>query len=82
MTVANVHQAKTNLSKLLDAAERGEEVIITRRGGGVTEFRLVPVAPSARRALFGRLAGQVVFSPDYDTADAEITAAFDRHLDS
>ena len=80
MTVANVHQAKTNLSKLLDAAERGEEVI-TRRGGGVTEFRLVPVAPSARRGLFGRLAGQVVFSPDYDTADAEISAAFDRHLD-
>jgi hypothetical protein len=48
---------------------------------GATEFRLVPVAPSARRGLFGRLAGQVVFSPDYDTADAEISAAFDRHLD-
>ena len=61
-------------------AERGEEVIITRRGG-VTAFRLVPVAPSARRGLVGALAGQVVFSPDHDTADAEITTAFDRHLD-
>jgi hypothetical protein len=42
---------------------------------------LVPVAPSARRGLSGRLPGQVVFSPDYDAADAEISAAFDRHLD-
>jgi prevent-host-death family protein len=80
MTVANVHQAKTNLSKLLDAAERGEDVIITRRGTGVTEFRLVAVAPSARRGLYGRLADQVVFSPDYDTADAEIAEAFEQHL--
>jgi prevent-host-death family protein len=37
----NVHQAKTQLSKLLDAAKRGEEVVITRRGHGVNRFRLV-----------------------------------------
>ncbi len=80
MTVADLHQARTNPSKLLDAAERGEEVI-TRRGSGVTGFRLVPAAPSARRGLLGRLAGQAVFPPAHDAADAGITAAFDRHLD-
>lgn len=77
MATANVHQAKTNLSKLLDAAARGEEVVITRRSGsGVTEFRLVAVAPPARASLFGALAGRVVFSPDYDSADEEITDLF------
>lgn len=76
MATANVHQAKTNLSKLLDAAARGEEVVITRRGSGVTEFRLVAVTPPARRGLFGALAGQVVFAPDYDRSDEEIAQAF------
>ncbi len=77
MTTANVHEAKTNLSKLLDAAERGEEVYITRRGTGVDRFALVP-APRARRAdLFGALRGQVVYADDHDTADAEIAAMFE-----
>lgn len=71
-----MHEAKTNLSKLLDAAERGEEVYITRRGGGVDRFALVP-APRARRAdLFGALRGQVVYAADYDAADAEIASMF------
>jgi prevent-host-death family protein len=80
MQTANVHQAKTNLSKLLDAAARGEDVIITRRGGAVTEFRLVPVQPSGRRGLYGALAGEVLFAPDYDGADQEIAEAFAESL--
>lgn len=40
MTV-NVHEAKTNLSKLIKAVENGEEVIIARDGKAVVQ--LVPV---------------------------------------
>jgi prevent-host-death family protein len=76
---ANVHQAKSQLSKLLDAAERGEEVVITRRGAGVNRFRLVPVVDH-RRPRFGALAGQVIFADDYDEADTEIQAQFDESL--
>jgi antitoxin (DNA-binding transcriptional repressor) of toxin-antitoxin stability system len=48
MTTANVHEAKTNLSKSLNAAEGGE-VIITRRGGKITQFKLTPVKPIHKR---------------------------------
>lgn len=71
-----MHEAKTNLSRLLDAAERGEEVVITRRGPGVNRFALIPL-PRERREMFGALRGEIIFAPDYDTADAEIAAMFD-----
>ena len=43
MTTVTVHQAKTHLSKLIAAAERGEEVVIAR--GDKPAVRLVPFAP-------------------------------------
>lgn len=41
MVVANIHQAKTNLSKLIERAEAGEEVVIARNGKPAV--RLLPV---------------------------------------
>ena len=52
---ASVHEAKTNLSKLLEAVQRGERVIITRHG--VPTAELVPARPSKIR--IGSLAGCV-----------------------
>lgn len=78
MRTANVHEAKTQLSRLLDAAERGEEVVITRRGSGVTRFGLVPLPEASRSHLFGSLRGEVVFAADYDDADALILAVFEE----
>ena len=45
-TTVNVHEAKTQLSRLLEAASRGEEVVIARNGEPVA--RLVPIAPAKR----------------------------------
>jgi len=78
MTTANVHQAKTNLSKLLNAAAEGDEVIITRRGGKVTRFKLQPLEKSKKAKLFGALKGKIIFSPDYDQADQEILEIFEE----
>ncbi|MYD96427.1 MAG: type II toxin-antitoxin system Phd/YefM family antitoxin [Gammaproteobacteria bacterium] len=47
MTVVNVHQAKTQLSRLLAQVEAGEEVVIARRGNPVA--RLVRCQPEAKR---------------------------------
>ena len=80
MTTANVHQAKTNLSKLLTAAAEGDEVIITRRGGKVTHFQLQPLKESKKPKLFGALKGKIVFSPDYDQADQEILKMFEESV--
>lgn len=51
MTTHNVAEAKTHLSRLLDAALAGEEVILARAGTPLV--RLVPVtAPGSRRLGF------------------------------
>jgi prevent-host-death family protein len=78
MKTANVHEAKTNLSQLLNSAAEGDEVIITRRGGKVTQFKLVPIQTGNKPPLFGALKGKIVFSPDYDSADQEIMELFDK----
>jgi prevent-host-death family protein len=62
MSISNVHEAKTNLSQLIEAALRGEEVIIARRG--VPAVKLVPAeAPKDKRTplqkLEGLYAGQI-----------------------
>ena len=51
-----VGEASRNISKLIEAAERGEPVVITRHGEPVVE--IVPVAPKKRRPL-GFLRGKV-----------------------
>ena len=55
MDSVNVHAAKTNLSRLLDRVERGEEIVIARNGMPVA--RLAPLEPSRRSP--GRLKGKV-----------------------
>ena len=60
----NVHEAKTNLSKLLEQTADGEEVIIAR--AGVPVARLVPViAPTAERTL-GSEQGTLLIADDFD----------------
>jgi prevent-host-death family protein len=57
MSVFSVHDAKTNLSRLIAQALEGGEVVIAR--GKVPAVRLVPIAPVARPrigALKGRIA--------------------------
>jgi prevent-host-death family protein len=56
MTRVNVQEAKTRLSQLLAAAERGEEVVIAR--GGRPVVRLVPVEEPGLRPV-GFVAGSV-----------------------
>jgi prevent-host-death family protein len=52
----NVQEAKTRLSQLLQAAERGEEVVIAR--DGLPVVRLVPVGPPPLRPV-GFVTGSV-----------------------
>jgi prevent-host-death family protein len=74
MSVINIHAAKTNLSRLVDAAAAGEEIVIARAGKPVA--RLVPFAPAPgfRRRRLGILAGQFKVPTDFDAplADDEL----------
>jgi prevent-host-death family protein len=59
----SVHDAKTNLSKLIAAALEGDEVVIAR--GNVPAVRLVPVAPRGKRR-FGALKGKIAIDARFD----------------
>lgn len=59
----NMHEAKTHLSKLVEEAEAGEEVVLARAGKPVV--RLVPVRPLRKRKL-GQWKGKVRMSKDFD----------------
>jgi prevent-host-death family protein len=49
--IVNMHEAKTNLSKLAEAASRGEEIIIAK--AGKPYVRLTPVEVKRKRVLGG-----------------------------
>ena len=56
MVTVNVHEAKTNLSRLLAKVEAGEDVIIARNGTPVA--RVVPVHRPGKRQ-FGSMKGRI-----------------------
>ena len=78
MPTANVHQAKTQLSKLIDAALKGEEVIIARDGVPVVELVAIK-RKRARRREAGRFEGEVVeLDPDWWKPDDEWARLFEE----
>ena len=64
MTIVNVHEAKTHLSKLLLRAECGEEIIIARAGKPVVRLALMEEGPKKRVPGLDR--GLVIIHPDFD----------------
>jgi prevent-host-death family protein len=64
MSIINIHAAKTQLSKLLDAVAAGEEVIIAKAGKPVA--RLVPTQGVKQPRRLGTLAGKLHVPDDFD----------------
>ena len=74
MTITvNVHEAKTHLSRLLEQAHAGEEIIIAKAGRPYARLMPLATAPAQRRP--GRLKGLVDLSRFFDVlSDAELDA--------
>ena len=65
MRTVNIHEAKTHLSRLVDEAVNGKDIVIAKAGKPMV--RLVPVAPAKRRRTgFGELKGKIWISDDFD----------------
>ena len=62
--VINLHAAKTHLSRLVDRAAAGEEIVIAKAGRPLV--RLVPVEPKRRRGGLGSLKGKIRIADDFD----------------
>ena len=71
----NMHEAKSKLSQLVEAAVHGEEVIIAKAGKPLVQ--LIPYQPKKQR-IFGALKGKVILSDDFDSKDTnnEISEMF------
>ncbi len=75
MAQFGMHEAKTQLSKLVERAQAGEEVVITRNGKPAA--RLVAVAkPSSFASLRGDLRGQIRIADDFDELPPDMADAF------
>lgn len=64
MTTVNIHQAKTHLSRLVDEAVAGGEVVIARANRPLV--RLVPIAEARAPRRLGTAAGRVRIAEDFD----------------
>lgn len=77
MTMVNVHEAKTHLSRLLERVEAGESIEIARAGKPIA--RLVAIEPQEPRKRVGFLAGVFTTPDDFDTlGEPAIEALFER----
>jgi prevent-host-death family protein len=76
MNAINVYEAKTQLSRLLERVEAGEEIIITRHGRPVA--RLGPVTKRTQPRRLGRLKGKIRTRKGFDAPlPEEMLAAFE-----
>jgi len=80
MATVTIHQAKTNLSRLIARAEAGEEIVIAR--GKDPVVRLTPVSNGKRKRAPGLLKGKVSLPDEFffgPLSDAELGAWEGEH---
>ena len=75
MVTVNIHEAKTQLSKLVDQAVKGEAFVIAKAGKPLVKVAALDT-PAAPRRL-GFLAGEIAVPKDFDRmGEAEVAALF------
>lgn len=74
MQTINIHEAKTNLSKLIEETSKGKEVIISKAGKPVA--KLVAYKEELKPRVPGLWKGKVWVSDDFDDEDEEINKLF------
>jgi prevent-host-death family protein len=63
MKTVTIHEAKTNLSRLIEKACRGEEIVIAR--GPEPVVRLVPISGKKGKRKLGLLKGKLEVGPEF-----------------
>ena len=74
--IINLYEAKTKLSKLVDQAAMGEDVVIARNGKPVA--RITSLKPAKPKVKFGILKGTLTVPADFDAPlPADILSSFE-----
>jgi len=66
MKTVNIHQAKTQLSKLIEKATKGESFIIAKAGKPVVRVTALSAPTGAQVRRMGFMAGQISVPDDFD----------------
>jgi prevent-host-death family protein len=74
----NIHDAKTNLSRIIERVEHGEEIVISRAGNPVA--KVVPLTHTVERTGRGSLRGKLVATADWDSDEVNEAVARDFGL--
>jgi len=67
MGTYNIHDAKTNFSKLVQDATQGEEVIIAKSGKPLLKLVRYQEKKKKSKRKLGFLKGKIIFSKDFDS---------------
>jgi prevent-host-death family protein len=66
MKTVNIHEAKTQLSKLVEEASRGESFVIAKAGKPVVKVTALGAPTGAQVRRLGFMAGQISVPDDFD----------------
>src|SRR5712692_4220881 len=77
MIMVNIHDAKARLSEYLEAAERGERVVICKRNQPVAELKAVPVTVATKPRPIGGVSGIVLPPSFFDPLPDDLLDAFE-----
>lgn len=66
MRTVNIHEAKTHLSRLIDAASKGEPFVIAKAGRPMVKVTALDAPPPGRMKRVGFMAGQIKVPDDFD----------------
>jgi prevent-host-death family protein len=71
MKTVNIHEAKTQLSKLIQEASRGEAFVIAKAGKPVVKVTALSAPTGAQMRRIGFMEGQISVPPDFDRMGKE-----------
>lgn len=74
MLIANIHQAKTNLSSLIASVLSGKDVVIAKAGQPIV--KLIQYIPDNVKRVAGLFKGDIWTSDDFDEESEEINKMF------
>ncbi len=78
MRIVNIHDAKTQFSKLVELAMNGEETMIAKAGKPVA--KLVPISLEKPKRRLGVLKGKIKIAADFDAPlSDDILSSFEGH---
>lgn len=74
--VVNTHEAKTHLSRLIERAAAGEEIVLAKAGRPMAKLVPYDAPKQPRRPGMGTMAGSIWIADDFDETPKDVIDSF------